>query len=86
MLRLGLERSDSARDAVGIISKLVDDHGLFTGDGADPAKPVDVGFLVCDQTEAWVIEVSGRHWVAERVTSMKQVSSRLIKCCPPHVV
>jgi len=69
--RLGLERADSTREAVKIISKLVEEHGLFSGDGADAANPAEVAFLICDRTEAWVVEVSGRHWVAEHVTSMK---------------
>ena len=69
--RLSLERADSAHEAVKLITKLVDEHGLFSGDGAEPAKPAEVGYLICDRTEAWVVEVAARHWVAERVTSMK---------------
>jgi len=53
------------------MSKFVDDLGLFCGDDADPTKPAEVGFLLCDRMEAWVMEVVGRHWVAERVTSMR---------------
>ena len=68
--RLGLERADSAHDAVKVITKLVDEHGLFTGKDADPEKPAEAGFVICDRMEAWVVEVSGRHWVAERITSM----------------
>jgi len=43
---------------------------LFCGNGADSAKPAEIGFLACDRAEAWVVEVSGRQWVAEHVTSM----------------
>jgi len=56
---------------VKTISELVEEHGLFCGNGPDPAKPAEAGFLICDRAEAWVVEVSGRHWVAQRVTSMK---------------
>jgi len=68
--RVGLERAASGHEAVKVITTLVNERGLFCGDGADPSKPAEIGFLVCDQTEAWVVEVSGRQWVSERVTSM----------------
>jgi len=58
------------------MSQLVDDHGLCTGSDA-----TDVGFLVCDGTEAWVVEVSGKQWVAERVTSMIQRAVVLSVVC-----
>jgi len=69
--RLGLERADSAREAVKLITGLVDEHGLFCGDGTDPAKAAEIGFLVCDRMEAWAVEVSGRQWVSEHITSMQ---------------
>jgi len=34
---------------------------------------------MCDRTEAWVVEVSGRQWVAERVTSMKWLDLSVVR-------
>lgn len=62
-----------------IISKLVEEHGLFCGKDADPSESAEAGFLMCDRTEAWVVEVSGRQWVAERVTSMKWLDLSVVR-------
>jgi dipeptidase len=57
--RLVIERARSAREAVKIAGKLVEQYG-YTKSGRD--------YLIADPQEAWVFEVTySKHWIAKRV-------------------
>jgi dipeptidase len=57
--RLVIERARSAREAVKIAGKLVEQYG-YTKSGRD--------YLIADPNEAWVFEVTySKHWIAKRV-------------------
>jgi secernin len=69
LVRLGLERGKTAREAVEVITRLVETYGQF-GSGT-PTLGVegayDNSFIIADPTEAWVLETAGTRWVARRV-------------------
>ncbi len=66
LVRLGLERGRSAREALEVIAGLIEQHGqggaAFEPDGAGHHN----AFLLADPTEAWLLETSNRHWAARR--------------------
>lgn len=71
LVRLALERSTTARDAVDVMGALIEQYGQF-GSGV-PTKTHDIGgydgsFLIVDPSEAWIVEAVGRRWVARRIT------------------
>jgi len=67
--RLGLERAVSAENAADIVSELVTSHGLAGHvDGAWPL--VTISMLICDRSEAWILEAAGKHMAALRIRSM----------------
>lgn len=70
LVRLGLERGNTAREALDIITTLLEEHGQG-GPCAqdDPGFTYHNSYLIVDQQEAWVLETAGRQWVAEHVTS-----------------
>ena len=68
LLRLALERSQTARNGLETIIELLD---LYGQGGAcaenDSSLNYHNSFLLADKTEAWVLETAGKWWVAERV-------------------
>ena len=69
LLRLALERSGSADDAVQCIVSLLEAHGQGGGCSFEhPAFSYDNSFLIADRNGAVVLETAGRSWATEPVT------------------
>jgi secernin len=77
LVRLGLERSRSADEALEVVTDLLDGHGQ--GGIADRAhdEPYFSSFLVADPCRAWVLETSARKWAARAVDDSAAISNRL---------
>ena len=70
LLRLALERSESAREAVEVTASLLEAHGQGGACAEDDDWTYENGFLYADAHEAFVMETAGvRHWACERVTA-----------------
>jgi secernin len=70
LVRLGLERGRSAREALEAITTMVETYGQF-GSGLptlDIAGAYDNSFIIADPAEAWVLETAGTKWIARRVS------------------
>lgn len=67
LVRLGLERGRSAREALELMATLIETHGQG-GPAFGPDKPgYHNGFLIADPEEVWVLQTSNRRWAARRV-------------------
>jgi hypothetical protein len=80
LVRLALERSASADEAVDVITSMLAAHGQG-GSGHDPAlvpggRPYWNAFVVADPEGAFVIDTSGDRWAVERVAATRAVSNR----------
>ncbi len=80
LVRLGLERADSARGALDVMVALLEQHGQG-GTGHDPAGRRGElaywsSFLIADAAEAYVLETSGREWASEQVVQARAISNR----------
>ncbi len=70
LLRLALERSATADEAVATITGLLATHGQGGGCGhEDRSFTYHNSFLVADHRHAYVLETAGRLWEVEQVTA-----------------
>ncbi|MCC6420643.1 MAG: C69 family dipeptidase [Gemmataceae bacterium] len=65
LVRLGLERAASARQAVDVLTDLVGRHGQADGDHT---------FLVADPAEAFAIEAAGAAWAVQEIGQVRAAS------------
>ncbi len=76
LLRLGLERGKTARDALEIIIKLLETYGQG---GAHNKKGMNYhnSFLIADSKEAYVLETAGNWWIVEIVKDFRSISNNV---------
>ncbi|XP_056145917.1 secernin-3 [Lampris incognitus] len=68
LVRLGLERADTAEKAVDVITALLEKYGQGGSCMEDECNfTYHNSFLISDRKEAWLLETSGKYWAAERV-------------------
>lgn len=78
LLRLALERADTAEQACEVITLLLEQHGQGGGCGHESKKFVyHNSFIVADCTGAFVLETAGRKWSIEKVTAARSISNAL---------
>lgn len=69
LIRLALERSRTAREAIDVITGLLEAYGQF-GSGS-PTQGIiaayDNSFIIADPDEAWILETAGTRWAARRL-------------------
>lgn len=78
LLRLGLERSKTAKEALSVITELLEEHGQG-GDCAYEGKGwyYHNSFLIADTQEAYILETADKWWVAEKVEKVRTISNSL---------
>lgn len=76
LVRLALERSANASDAVGVIGELLERHGQGGSGEADRHAPYWSSFLIADGTRAYRLDTSGREWAVEEVVEVGAISNR----------
>lgn len=69
-----MERSKDAEETIDTIDKLLQEFG-----------PKDVGesaptfsFVICDSQAAWILNIVGKLWAAEKITQFRCVGSGLV--------
>ncbi len=77
LIRLGLERGATARQALDEMTALLEEHGQGGSPRHNDPKATcyDNSFILADPKEAWVLETSGRDWAARRVQGVFSISN-----------
>lgn len=77
LVRLGLERSRSAVEALEAMTGLLERHGQGGVGDAEHGLSYWSSFLVADPSSAWILETSGRTWAARPVSEAAALSNRV---------
>jgi len=89
LVRLGLERSKTAREATEVIGALIERWGQGGSGEYERDFRYSGGFIIADYTEAYVLESSGHQWIARQVRDHACISNRLTlesyELCSPDV-
>jgi secernin len=77
LVRLGLERGRTAREATEVIGAFIERFGQGGSGARDFDFRYSGGFLIADANEAYVLESSGRQWAATQVRERACISNLL---------
>jgi dipeptidase len=75
LVRLGLERGGTAREALTVMIDLLETYGQGGDCGHLGRFYYHNGFIIADPTEAYVLETCGRDWVWQRVRDRRALSN-----------
>lgn len=75
LLRLALERSATAKEAIEVITSLLKKYGQKANASALTQRTYENTFLIVDKDECWILETAGREWAAKQVKTMQGVSN-----------
>jgi hypothetical protein len=71
LVRLALERGQTARQALEALTGLIARHGQGAFPGCPDGQDHDAAFLLADGREAFLVEASGPAWVCQEVAEVR---------------
>ncbi len=78
LVRLGLERGETAKEALNILIEQLDEYGQGGSCAEEFSMNYHNSFIIADTEEAYVLETAGKYWVAEQVKSgSRSISNNL---------
>jgi secernin len=77
LVRLGLERSRSADEALAVMTTLLQHHGQGGSGEPDRDEPYYSSFLIADAQGGFVLETSNRTWAARPIGAGAAISNRI---------
>ena len=75
VLRLALERAATAREAITVITDLLEKYGQKANANPLTYRTYENTFIIVDKSECWILETAGREWAAKQVKTMQGVSN-----------
>ena len=75
LLRLGLERAKTAREAIGVITEILEAYGQNSNASQLFDRRYENSFMLVDPQEIWLLETAGRQWVAKQVHDRAAISN-----------
>jgi secernin len=74
-LRLALERSRTAHEALTVITQLLEQYGQGGNCGFQHQLFYHNSFIIADPRDAWVLETAGKQWAAIQVKDIRTISN-----------
>ncbi len=77
LMRLGLERAETCREAIQVMTGLLEQYGQGGSAELKGNSHFDSSFLMSDASEAYILETAGRKWAARKVEDVASISNML---------
>jgi len=77
LLRLGLERAKTSREAISVITDLLEKYGQSGNCGFNHQLHYHNSFIIADSKDSWVLETAGKHWIAKKIEDVYSISNCL---------
>ncbi|HSM23388.1 MAG TPA: C69 family dipeptidase [Anaerolineaceae bacterium] len=74
-LRLGLERGNTAQEALNVITSILEQYGQSGNCGFMHPFYYHNSFMIADKTEAWKLETVGKEWIAKKINGFGAISN-----------
>ena len=75
LLRLALERGATAREAIYVITGLLEQYGQKANANPLTERTYENSFIIMDKNECWVLETAGREWAAKEIKNARGISN-----------
>lgn len=77
LMRIGLERARDCREAIEIMTGLLEQYGQGGSAELKGNSHFDSSFIMSDLHEAYVLETAGRQWAVKKVEAVASISNML---------
>jgi secernin len=77
LVRLGLERGQSARSAIDLMTQLLERYGQGGNCGFKQKTYYQNSFIVADPKDAWLLETVNKRWAAKQLDGVYTISNGL---------
>ena len=75
LIRLGLERAETAAEAVTVMTELITKYGQGKFSNDQGVRTYDNGYIIADPTEAYILQTAGHEWAVKRVQGAVGISN-----------
>lgn len=75
LLRLGLERAETAESALEVMVDLLEKYGQGGSCGLTHGFYYHNSYIIADPKDAWVLETVDHHWAARRIKGIHSISN-----------
>jgi secernin len=77
LMRIGLERARTCREAIAVMTDLLETYGQGGSAELKGNSHFDSSFLMSDTSEAYILETAGRKWAVRRIDGIGSISNML---------
>ena len=75
LIRLGLERAETAAEAVTIMTELITKFGQGKFSNDQGVRTYDNGYIIADPREAYILQTAGHEWAVKQVQGAVGISN-----------
>ena len=75
LIRLGLERAETAAEAVTVMTELITKYGQGKFSNDQGVRTYDNGYIIADPTQAYILQTAGHEWAVKQVQGAVGISN-----------